>query len=109
VAPDDDAVGDVEPEARPRADPLGRVERLEGARLKLLGDAGARIGDLHQHTVTFTRGPKPYASRCILVGFARHRVYGVVYEVRPDLIELAPVGADAGQTLVIVALDLDAS
>src|SRR5918992_678620 len=103
VAPDDDAVTHVEPEARALADTLRRKERLEDALPVLLRDARAVVGDLYQYQVALAARPEPDAAGPL---GARDGVYGIVHKVGPDLVELAPVGGDARHFRVVVALDL---
>src|SRR5829696_9622443 len=106
VSADDDPVAHVQTETCALADILGGEERLEDALLDLLGYAGSVVRDLDQQSIAFVGRAEPYAAGLVPVG---NSIYGVVYQVRPNLVEFAPVGGDAGQTLVIVALDLDAS
>src|ERR671921_1797578 len=106
VSANDDPVAHVQTETCALADIFGGEERLEDAILDLLGDAGAVVRDLDQQSIAFVGRAEPYAAGLIPVG---HGIYGIVYQVRPNLVEFASVGGDAGQTIVIVALDLDAS
>ena len=105
VSADDDPVAYVQTETCTLAYILGGEERLEDATLDLLGDAGPVVRDLDQQSIAFLCRAELYAAGLIPVG---HGIYGVVYQVRPDLVEFAPVGGNAGQPLLIVALDLDA-
>ena len=105
VSANDDPVAHVQTETCALADIFGGEERLEDAILDLLGDAGSIVRDLDQQSIAFVGRAELYAAGLVPVG---HGIYGVVYQVRPNLVEFAPVGADAGQTIVIVALDLDA-
>src|SRR6478672_11008019 len=83
VAIDDDAVGDVEAQAGPAADVLGRVERLERSLLHLRAHARAGVTDLDDDGLSVeTRRDGEGAD-------AAHGVDGVVDEVGPDLVELA--------------------
>jgi hypothetical protein len=104
VASDYYAVAHVQAEASTLAYVLCGEEGLEDTVSDLLGYSWAVVRDLHEQSVTLVGRAQPYAADLVPIGDG---VYGVVYEVSPDLVELAAVGCDAGQALVIVALDLD--
>jgi hypothetical protein len=96
----DDAHGVVEAEAEALAGRLGGEERLEDAVLQLGRNAGAGVPDFHQQHVAFK------AAGCGAEGSAlvAERVERVFNERGPDLVQLAAVGADAGQVGLVVAL-----
>src|ERR1039458_1640392 len=87
-----DAVGDIEAQPAALAHVLGGEERLEDARLYLGRDAGSVVADL-DHDVGAV------ASRLnSQLAFAVHGIDGVVYQVGPDLVEVAAGGADRKST-----------
>ncbi len=96
-----DRIARREPEAGALARGLRREERVEDARLRVLGDAWAVVLDLDDHGVAVASGPDRD------VAGAAHRVHGVVEEVRPDLVQLAAVGVDRRDVRTVVAFDLD--
>jgi hypothetical protein len=93
VSADDDPIAHVQTETCAHADILGSEERLEDAILDLLGDARSVVRDLDQQSITFVGRADPYAAGLIPVG---NGIYGVVYKVRPNLVEFAPVGVMRG-------------
>src|SRR5215472_13891106 len=83
------------------ADALGSEERLENMLENLARNARSVIDDLDQHAIQF-----PCCADAQLA-FPVHRVHGVIDEVRPHLVELAPMGTDPRQCAVEIELHLD--
>src|SRR5437764_3002292 len=82
VAVDHDPVGDVQAQAGTLADRLGGEERLEDPRPDLLRDTRPAVADLDQDAVVLPRGAQ--GERAL----PAHRLYRVVDQVRPDLVQL---------------------
>src|SRR5512143_3622491 len=95
----DDAMRDTEAQARSLAGRLGGEKGIENVRADGVRHARAGIFHLDSDPLIIVAGSQRD------VAFAVHRIDGVVYEVRPDLIELAAVSVNAGQVWGILAMD----
>ena len=95
----DDALGDVEPEAGALPDGLGGEEGVEDARLQLVGYPRPVVADLDAHTLALPAR----AQRDPPVG--TERIDRVVDQVRPNLVQLRARCLDAWQLGVEVADD----
>src|SRR5215470_5571580 len=84
----DETMNRVETESGAVAHALGRKKRLEDARLNLLGDTGAIVGNFNENIFAFARNANPQRP------FVLHGIGGIVDEIRPDLIQLTAVGGD---------------
>jgi hypothetical protein len=83
----DYAAGDVQTKTGALSYFLGCEKGFEDVRMHLFGNAWAVVGDLHEQPAWLLGCAYPDAARSI------HRVDGVVYQVRPNLVELAAVRA----------------
>src|SRR5919202_1977595 len=93
----DDAPGDVQPETRALADFLGREERLGDSGLHLARYPRPIIGDLHRDVIPVIVRPDCYTPPTL------HGVRCVVQKVDPYLVQLAGMGPDPRQPLLVVA------
>src|SRR5215211_3807038 len=96
VVAGDYAAGDVQTKTGALSDILGCEKGFENVRLHHFGNAWAVVGDLHEQPAWLLRGSYPDASRSI------NRVDGVVYQVRPHLVELVAVRAYGGQAFIVL-------
>ena len=102
----DDAVGDRQTEARSLADLLRRIERLENARQRVLGDSGPGVADGRDNAVAVLvehRGDFDASG----VARRRDRVFRVHHHVEEHLMKEQRIALDARQVLVIVSHDFD--
>ena len=79
-----DSLNGVEAEPGAFADSFGGEERFEDVRLHVGRNSRAVIGDLHHNAIVLAIGSNSK------LAFAAHGVNGVVDEVGPNLIQLAP-------------------
>ena len=89
-----DAVADDQPKTSAGADGFGGEERFEQVRLRLRRNPRPIVNNLNQHLVVFVAGPDTN-----LAG-ALDRVYRVINEIGPHLVEFASVGHDARRRAV---------
>ncbi len=93
----DDIVRNVQPHSGADARWLGREEQIENARLNFRRNAGSIVRDFHHDTFVLP------ARFDFQFPFALHRVNRIIDDVRPHLIQLAPVRFDARQSRVVRA------
>src|SRR5271170_6728692 len=99
----DDAVGDIQAETGSFAYALGGEEGLKDFRPDFWRNAGAIVGDFDQNIVVVSRGADAELPAVL------HDIGGVVDQIGPHLVQLAPVGHDFGQVGSIITRNDDAA
>src|SRR5450759_2314789 len=111
-----DGLDDVEPQATPRPDVLGREEGLEDPGADVLWNPGPRVAHLDADARSDGRpGPRQSLGVGLRItpdgdlehATSAHRVRRIDDQVRPDLVELAAEGFDARPSGRVRAADLD--
>ena len=94
----DNIIRNIQPQAGTLARLLRCKERLEQARQHILWNAWTIVLNLNYHLRALL------VSSQLQIALPMHGVDGVIDQVRPDLVQLTPVGFDEWQILVIIAL-----
>src|SRR5215216_3705631 len=97
----DDAPHYSQPEPGPRPGIFGRVERLEDVDLRRTRYPRSIVDDLDDHTRAFHVRPDGDTSASV------HRVYGVVDQIGPYLVQLAAVPRYPGQVFLVLPQQRD--
>src|SRR5690349_13801867 len=99
----DDALDDVEPEARPLPGCLRREMWLEDPRSELRRHSWPAVTDLDADAVALCRGM--YAYDAFAVDFRCECIGRVIEQIRPELMQLGAVGLDFGERLIVLPND----
>src|SRR5215510_9836149 len=88
----------VEPETSAFPDALGGEERFKDTRLDFRGNSGTVVADVDHNATVFAIGPNSKFAR------AAYGVNGLVYDVRPHLVQLAAKRIHQERDRLVVAL-----
>src|ERR1700691_4030064 len=82
---------------------LRRKEWLKHMRLYSVGNTGSIVDNLNENVIEFS------GSSNFQHTLAAHGIDGVVNQIGPDLVQLAPAREDPGKREVVIALHIDAA
>src|SRR5579862_5195167 len=103
VMPYHDLVTDLQSQSCPLTHVLRREERIEDQPLDGIWDTGAVVHHLDQHVLGLARGTHGDSTATI------YGIEGVVEQVRPNLVKLAPISSYPRQRRIVLANDFDAT